>query len=257
MGWFRKALTISTPEPGSYYTVVGQGDFYEWKFTGRIPAGSPFTKSIPPSEIFTRGLLIASAVLPQSSLKETSSGYEVVEDVNASIVLTAGRVDNPQELINTHKDRQKKFESDVKAFKLTCQTDGFIISGTEKPHLYKVAASDDEFAMLANYGLLEEVHINLAAARSRLAIESSNRVGRSYEKADSMRFENAMVGIDNRLPIDGPKMQFVLNMAKIEPEHTRKISWKDCYTSLFTEASLKQEQLKHFGSYTWVKYYSS
>ncbi len=255
MSWFRKALTISVSEPGSYYTVVDPNDFFEWKFTGLIPAGSPFTKNIPPSEIFTKGLLIASAVLPPSSLKKTKLGFEVTEDVNAAIILTAGRVDNPQELISTYHDRQKKFESDLESFIKTCETDGFIISGTEEPHLYRVNSSDDDSARLANYGPLEEVHAELAKARQWLAIESSNRVGRAYEKADSMRFENAMVSIDNRLPIDGTKMQFVLDMAKVEPNHTRKVSWKECYTSLFEEASLKQEQLNRFGRYTWVKFY--
>ena len=251
MSWFRKALSITTVYPDSYYTVVDPGEFYEWKFKEMIPKGRTFTKRLPPSTSFADGMLIATARLPQEGLDKKSFGYETNQDLNADIYLQAGQIQSPKELFQKYKQVQSSFNDSVNKFKTASEVRSYFSSND---HLFRISSIDESSVSLLNFGPTKDLVKALAHKRQLLNRESLSRKGRAYEMEEFRRFENAMTFVQNsQIPVDSSKLDLLLRIAKIEPEQTVKLGWVNCFVQLSPEARSSKKLLDRYESLSWVQ----
>ncbi len=254
MSWLREAYTISTPDPDAHYVAVDPGEFYEWRYTGIIPKGTIFTKRLPRSEIFTEGLVIASAVIPPSSLKTKKHGVELTADVNVMPNLEVGQIQSPQELLAKYKDLNNKFSVAVKDFIKSAETRMYFVSLSKEPHLYRLASSNETTAHLENYGPLEDILSKLKTVRTALNQESLNRTGRAYEMEDFRRFENAMTVIENKNhPIDKATVETLISIAKLKPVNAKSSPWSECCVELSPGVREMKDLLGRYHSLRWIR----
>ncbi len=256
MNWLKKALTITTPESGSYYTAVDPMEFYEWRFTGTIPEDTIFTKKLPRSDIFTEGLVIVSAVIPPESLHETGKfGYQLKNDIQVEAVLHAGQVQSPRETTERYIEIKKSFDERVKMFKKSCENRMYFFSSDKPSHLYFITKSEGNKVEMSNFGTTSELSKKLADVRSHLINTSMKRTGIAYEMEDFRRFENAMEFMSNpNIPVDYAKIETVVRIADLQPENTRTLNWDECYLEISPEARKTQSLIKKYESLTWLKH---
>lgn len=254
MSWLRRAYTISTPDPNAYYVAVDPGEFYEWRYTGTIPKGTIFTKRLPRSDIFTEGFVVASSVIPPSSLKSKRQGFELVSDVNANINLEIGQIQSPQEILAKHKELINKFNITIHDFRKSAETRTFFVSSSDDPHLYRIIGSDEETAQLENYGPIEDILSKLKTVRIALNNHSLKRDGRAHEMEDFRRFENAMTIIENgNYPIDKSVMETLIRIADLKPIQTCSSSWEECCVELSRDAYAVKNLLNRYHSLRWIR----
>lgn len=251
MSWFRKALSVTTRYPDSYYTVVDPGEFYEWKFKETIPKGKTFTTELPPSTSFADGMLIATARLPQEGLDKKGFGYETNQDLITDIHLQAGQIQSPKEILQKYKQVQSSFNDSVKRFKSASEVRSYFSSDD---HLFRISSIDDTSVSLLNFGKIKDLARSLALKRQLLNTESLSRKGRAYEMEEFRRFENAMTFVQNsQIPVDSSKIDLLLRTAKIEPEQTVKLGWTSCFVQLSPEARSSKKLLDRYESLSWVR----
>lgn len=255
MSWYRTALNITTIHEDSYYTTVDPGDFYEWRFTQRIPKDTIFTKSLPPSEVFTKGLIIATARLNHEDLVKQDFGYKTSEDTYAEIMLQAGQVQSPAELIERLRRLSLEFKANTETFKKECSTRQFYIAGSE-PSLYQVKSLDDGSSELMDYGEIDEITKKLKIAIQSLRAKSEVKEGRAHELEALRRFENALTFLENKnLPVLSSQVGIALRLGNLKPLRTTKMSWADCYATLDKNAQASQDLIQRHFSLSWVKSY--
>ncbi len=255
MSWFRKALSICVPEPGSYYTTIDPLDFYEWRFTQTIPKGSIFTSYLPPSDIFTEGKIIASAVLPQSTLKKSDSGgHETTCDVGADVVLKVGCMPSPEELLTKYSDTKKELETGLDRFKEGALTRRYLTSQTKKPHLCRIDAFDDNSVTLHNFGVVNDLVEKFMTLRQALIDDAMDKHGRAHEMEEFRRYDNAITFINNKdIYVDASKMDRLLHSSGVKSKISKTIPWKECYLEMSPGAQLLSARLKQFDSKKWVQ----
>lgn len=250
MSWIRKALTITTVHADSYYTSIDPGEFYEWRFRGEIPKGKVFTKRLPPSSIFTDGMLIATARIPQDALDKREFGFETNQVVTADIMLQAGQIQSPHELINRYKRIQSEFASGVDRFKATAQVRSYFAADG---NLYRISPDNDR-VQLQHYGDIKEILNTLTEIRKSLSQTSMTKKGRAHEMEEFRRFENAMTFVQNdQVPVDSGKIDTLFRIAEINPSQTTVTSWPECYVRVSPDASTIKELLDRYDSLSWVQ----
>ncbi len=255
MSWFKYALSMSIQEPGSYYTVVHPVDFYEWRFTGTIPKGTKFYGKLPRTEVIADGLIIASANLSSDNLESLNRGYKLKSDFSGPISIKVGQLSSPKEVMSKYQDIDDRISRHVDDFKTNIAIRQFVVSRTDNPHLYKVTNQTNEELELLSYGPLEDVLEKVSVVHSALAFDSSQKKGRSHEMADFIRYDNIMNFVkDSSLPVDCPKMQYLIDKANIEPVKTRRLSCRECLLETSPDYRSLQKTLDRFNSMQWVKF---
>lgn len=254
MSWFRTALSISAPEPGSYYTVIDPVEFHEWRYSGTAPKGAIFTLELPPSDIFTEGKVIASALLSDEKLEKKSHGWQLKEDSHVQVMLRVGCIHSPQDMLDKYKRIQANFDRGLNNFKEDLATRLYINSQTEKPHLFRVAHWDNESVTLHNFGSVKDLIEAFAEIREALSQEVMDKTGRAHEMEEFRRYENCMTFINNsHLHVDASKMDRLLETSGIKSTQTKTITWKECFLEASHGAQLLDEALNEFNSKTWVQ----
>ncbi len=254
MSWFRKALSICLPEPGSYYTVIDPAEFYEWRFTHQAPKGALFSLHLPPSDIFTEGKVIASASLSDQYLKQVEKGFRLQSNALVEVILKVGAIPTPQELLDKYDTTLKTFATGIERFKVDALTRLYLVSQSETPHLFRIANYTAENVTMQNYGPIEDLIKKIGEAQNFLQEAVTKKKGRAFELEEWRRFQNAMDFVNNsHLHVDASKMERLLTSAKIEPTSVKKISWKECYLETSENAQLLHEQIEKFGANEWVK----
>ena len=56
------------------------------------------------------------------------------------------------------------------------------------------------------------------------------------------------------VPIDAPKMEFLLNVANITPSQKTSATWQDCFIRFSLEANDIFEHINAIKSLSWVKH---
>jgi len=254
MSWFRKALSISCPEPGSYYTVLSPEEFYEWRFNEKAPKGSLFTLRLPPSDIFTEGKIIATALLSDEKLEKKAHGWQLKESAPVKVMLRVGYMPSPQELIEKYKGFQSNFDRGLDRFKEDLATRIYIDSQTEKPHLFRLAHWDGDSVTLHNFGSIKDLVEAFAAVREVLSQEVMDKIGRAHEMEDFRRYENVMTFTNNsHLHVDASKMDRLLETSGVKSLQTKTLTWKECFLEASHGAKLLNEALVDFHSNKWVQ----
>lgn len=251
MSWFRTALSITTVYPDSYYTAVDIGEFYEWKFNGYIPESKIFTKKLPPSDVFSNGMIIATARLDSNVLEPQPFGFKTKEKIHTDINIQAGQIQTPQEIINKYKDLTHKFAVSLSNFQQSIFVRPYFANNE---HLYRIGKAESGRAQFYSYGKIQDILDKLSAKKKSLSDASLKKSGRSHEMEDFRRFENAMTTIGNQnLPINTSAIDTVLNISDIQPTETYEMSWNDCFTKVSAEAKSFQDLIHRFESLSWVK----
>lgn len=254
MSWFRKALSISTPEPGSYYTVLDPIEFHEWRYSGTAPKGALFTLGLPPSDIFTEGKIIAEALLSDEKLEKKAHGWRLKEDSPVQVVLRIGCMPSPQDLIDKYKNIKSRFDRGIKSFKEDLAIRLYINSQTEKPHLFRVAHWDDKSVTLHNFGSVKDLIEAFAEIREVLSLEALDKTGRAYEMEEFRRYENAMTFANNsHLHVDASKLDRLLETSGVKSFQTKTITWKECFLEASLGAQLLDKELSEFSSKKWIR----
>lgn len=254
MSWFRKALNISTPEPGSYYTVLDPLEFHEWRYNGTAPKGSVFTLKLPPSDIFTEGKIIATALLSDEQLEKKAHGWELTKTSPIQIMLRVGCMPSPQELLDKYKIYKDSFDKGLNSFKSYLATRLYINSQTEEPHLFRVHHWDDKSVTLHNFGSVNDLIESFSEIREALSQEAMDKTGRAFELEEFRRYENAMTFVNNsHLHVDASKMDRLLETSGIKSKQTKTITWKECFLEASHGAQLLDEMLNEYNSKKWVQ----
>jgi hypothetical protein len=254
MTWFRTALSISTPDPGSYYTVLDPAEFYEWKYTQIAPKNSLFTIKLPPSDIFTEGKVIASAHVAEEKLGECSGGFKLKENSPVDVRLRVGQMPNPRELLDKHNHARKTFDRALDSFKQDIATRLYIDSQTEHPHLFRLSHWDRENVTFHNFGRIQDLVEEFSVIREALAQDVMDKTGRAHEMEEFRRYENAMTFMNNsHLHVDASKMDRLIETSGIKSVQTKTVPWKECFLELSHGARILNEQINHFASNKWVQ----
>jgi len=255
VSWIRRAFAISTPEPGSYYSVINPDEFYEWRYTQVAPKGSIFTVYLPPSDIITEGKIIVSAFIDEDKLSKKADTFTLKEESPVEVVLRVGYMPSPQELIFKYKESQKAFERGLDRFKEDMPTRLYIDSQTEYPHLFRISHWTDDEVTFHNFGRVKDLIEQFSEIKEALAQDAMDKTGRAHEMEEFRRYENAMTFVNNsHLHVDASKMDRLIQSSGVESVQTKKLPWKECYLEVSHGAQILDEQIKRFNANTWVQY---
>lgn len=254
MSWLRTAFTICAPDSRAYYTVLDPVEFYEWRFTNSAPKGHFFTHKLPPSNIFTEGEVIASAVVTESSLKPDKEGYILIENSPVDVNLKVGYMPSPQELIDKYHDIVKTRDRGVEAFKQDLLARLYVDSTTDNPHLFRLAHYTDDEVTMHNFGSVEELIKQFDLVRKALIEKSMDKTGRSHEMEEFRRYENAMTFVNNsHLHVDASKLDQLIETSGVKALQTKTLPWLECYLDVSPGAQLIANRIQHFEDRTWVR----
>lgn len=254
MSWLRTAFTICAPDSRSYYTVLDPIEFYEWRFTNIAEKGHFFTHKLPPSDIFTEGQVIASAIVTESSLKPRNGGYTLIEDSPVNVTLKVGHMPSPQELIDKYHDAVKTRSRGIEAFKQDLLTRLYMNSQTDSPHLFRLSHYTDKDVTMHNFGSVKDLIKQFDEVRKALIRESMDKTGRAHEMEEFRRFENAMIFVNNsHLFVDSSKLDRLIETAGIKAMHTKTLPWSEFYLDVSPGAQILDNRIQHFEDQTWVK----
>ena len=254
MGWLRTSFTICMPDSRSYYTVLDPVEFYEWRFTNIAPKGHSFTQKLPPSDIFTEGRVIASAIVAESELKPSKNGYTLADDSSVDVRLRVGCMPSPQELIDKYQDMVKLRDRGLAAFKEDLLTRLYIDSTTDDPHLFRLSHYTDEEVTMHNFGSVEKLIEQFELMRTVLAEESMDKIGRAHEMEEFRRFENAMVFTNNsHLHVDSSKLDSLIEISGVKALQTKTLPWTECYLDVSPGAQVLSDRIRYFEKQSWVQ----
>lgn len=254
MNWLRTAFTICSPDSGAYYTVLDPIEFYEWRFTNKAPKGHIFTRELPPSDIFTGGQIIASAIVPESNMKHTKAGYGLVADGPVDIQLKVGYMPSPQELMEKYENLIHIQNKGVGAFKEDLLIRLYVNSSTDNPHLFRMSHYTDEEVTMHNFGSVEELTKQFALVRSAILDEAMDKTGRSYEMEEFRRYENVMVFTNNsHLHVDASKLDRLIESSGVKALQTKTLPWLECYLDVSPGARQISDRIQHFEDQKWVQ----
>jgi len=249
MSWLKQAFTVTTLEPDSHYVVVDPIQFYEWRHKGVIPINTKCSRTLPPSQVFTEGLIIAT--IQASEDKITNSKLNA--DVNVPIVLKVGYMPSMNELIHRFHDLDDEYKRKSHQFKQTCLSQQFVILDDGKDaNLYRVIPENEQ-ASLQSFGTINDIMEKFHKVRAELEKKTQSKTGRAFEMADWRRVENLHLYLTNKdLPIDASKVSFLLHKAETKPQSTKIVSWANCYATLNPEAKEMHDRMQRFRSLEWV-----
>jgi hypothetical protein len=251
MSWLRDHINRN---PGRvYYTAVDPADFYEWKISGEIPGGTRFSRTLPPSEVFTKGFVVASAQLPPESLKGVENNMvELTKTIQAEIQFQVGTVLSPTELLNKYHAMKEKFIRDANHFRTVALAQAFIVNPADNK-VYKVTEQDGR-AAIDEYEKFEQVQKKLTIARRALSQDAVKKKWRAFELEPLRRFEHAFVMINNKNTVVEPSdIAKAFTMAGIEPVRSYTMGWNEYYTTISSDAKQQQERLQALDGLRWIK----
>jgi hypothetical protein len=253
MSWFRHV--IESQDTDSYYATVSPEQFYELRFTQTIPKHTVVSKRLPSSRIYNENGIMVSVAMPKNSLMKTKAGMKVREDTKSEVVLLAGAIISPKELIEKYKRLTKSFESGLDSFKRKSNINDFLPQVSNKSMVYKIGSFDDNEVELLNFGEVDEVYEKLSIAQINISSSSKIRTGRAYEMSDAMKFEDIMsTARQNNVPFDTTKFQFLVQKAGLKPNNNKKISWCECYMEICPDAKALHERISKFNDLQWVRH---
>ena len=255
MSWLRTAFTICSPDIDAYYTVLDPIEFHEWRFTNKAPKGHLFTRSLPPSDIFTEGQIIASAIVPESNLESSKGGgYALAVDGPVDVQLKVGYMPSPQELIDKYDNLVKMQSKGIEAFKEDLLTRLYVNSSTDNPHLFRLSHYTDEEVTMHNFGSVEELTKQFASVRSAILDEAMDKTGRSYEMEEFRRYENVMIFSNNsHLHVDSSKLDRLIESSGVKALQTKTLPWLECYLDVSPGARQVSDRIQHFEDQKWVR----
>ncbi len=254
MSWLRTAFTICSPNSQAYYTVLDPVEFYEWRFTNKAPKGQAFTHTLPPSDIFTEGKVIASAIVTESSLKPSKEGYILTEDSPVDVKIQVGQMPSPQELLDRYDELTKTRDRGINAFKQNLLTRLYINSTTDNPHLFRLSHYTDKDVTMHNFGSIKSLIEQFSLVRGALIDESMDKTGRAHEMEEFRRYENAMVFTNNsHLHVDSSKLDRLIETSGVKALQIRTLPWTECYLDASPGAQQLNARIKHYEDQTWVK----
>lgn len=251
MNWLRKCANHQ--DTGVFFTAVDPADFYEWKSTGTIPQGSRFSSLMPPSEVFSKGFVVATVFLPESSLEKTEDNmYRLKENTSAGVDFYVGSVLSPSEVIEKYHSMQRKFDKDTDHFRRTTLSQMFAVSPYDDK-VYQVTEKNGK-AHIEEYDTFPNIQKTLTLARRAIAQQSTKKQWRSFDLQPLRRFENTFVMMNNKNilvePLDVAKM---FNIANIKPLRAYDTSWPEYYVKMSEDAEKVQEKLSSLRSLSWIK----
>lgn len=254
MSWLRTAFNICMQDAQAYYTVLDPIEFYEWRFVNNAPKGHVFTHKLPPSDVFTEGKVIASAIVTESSLKPSKSGYVLKEDSPVDVKIRVGRMPSPQELMDRYHELRRTRDRSMEAFKENLLTRLYVDSKTDNPHLFRISHYTDEDVTMHNFGSIKDLTEQFALVREALIEESMDKTGRAYEMEEFRRYENAMVFTNNsHLHVDSSKLDRLIETSGVKALQTRTLPWTECFLDISPGARQLDERIKYYEDQTWVK----
>lgn len=256
MSWLVKALSIMNPSNDRYYTSVDPFEFYEWRFTQKIPRGTKFAHTLPTTESCISGLLIVAAKIPDSVLEKIDGHLRLRVDTPwDAMTITAGEISSPQEIFHKQAAVREQFSRNLNAFKASMISQKFFISSEEKPKLYKVNSWSDNSVHVKLYAELKELNEIFSKSLSELQKQAAKKHGRSYENEKAMKFENFMAYLraDNQT-VDGVKISYLLENSGVSIQNGFDIAWKDLYLRSSQEAQKVSRAIDVFNNLSWVKY---
>ena len=254
MSWFKKALTISTPVPGGYYTVVDPGEFYEWRFKMSIPKGTIFTKHLPQSDVFTKGFVIASAKLNPDNLISKDSTFILKNDDKSEVFLEIGQIQSPTEILAKLKSLQEKYSTSLDNFRKTLGVRKYIISQSQKPCLYKINSSDNDIIEVENYGEIKNISEKLSQIEKDIRFNPTKKTGRAYEMEKVRKFLNAKLVLDNHsLPVDSTKLETIVCFAELKPSSKYNLSVSDCLSNISDDIKDLVQLINNYQKLSWIK----
>lgn len=254
MSWLRTAFNICTPDSGAYYTILDPIEFYEWRFTNTAEKGHFFTHKLPPSDIFTEGQVIASAIVTESSLSPSEGGYTLVENSPVDVKIRVGHMPSPQELIDRYHEMVKLRDKGVEAFKQDLLTRLYVDSKTDNPHLFRLSHYTDEEVTMHNFGSVNKLIEQFSLVRQALIDESMDKTGRAHEMEEFRRYENAMTFTNNsHLYVDSSKLDRLIETSGVKALQTKTLPWTEYYLDISPGAQLLDNRIHHFEDQTWVR----
>jgi len=255
MSWLLRAFSISSIDSGSYYTILDPLEFYEWRYTGLAPKNFVFSDKLPPSDIISNNKIIASAKISAENLKKTDSHHFITRgNVPVEVILIAGYMPSPKELIDRYRENVGVFNRGLDQFKNEIVLKKYITSYDETPHLFKVSIIDEEKAFLSNFGPVKDLVKKFSEIREALSIDSMNKKGKSYELEEFTRYDTAMNYINNsHLYVDSLKMDRLLQTSSIKPISVSDSSWKDLYLFVSKGAKVLNDIVLQYNSKNWFK----
>lgn len=250
MSWLLKAFTTCQMSPDSFYLLVDPVTFYEIRHTNVIPKGTKLSKRMPPSDTFTKDIVLATAIVSPDLV----SGEHLSQDVKSPIVLKIGSLRSPHEIYQRYIRLDETLQRRLKDFKDTSLSQQYIVSRTEEPRLYRITEGANNVASLECFGTLKDITEKSDEMRHALNEMASKKQGRSYEAADLLRVENIYTYMKNDLlPVDPAKIAFILRKAGIKPISHTEEAWLNCFTFLNDEAKHLRDEIRSFHSMKWVQ----
>lgn len=250
--WLRRAYNISTNHPNRYFVAVDPGQFYEWQYKQQIPAGTIFTKKLPPSDIFTTGFIVASAIIPDDSISKKGNKYETSCPVQANINLEIGQIQTPKEFMSRLNDLNKKLSQSIGHVKQNYKNRDFVV--TQDNQVYQITGIYDESVRVANYGGLDEFISNLKDKKKDIEKEANTKKGRAYEMSDFIKFRDTINLLENTgFNTDSMRISFLVDTAQLEPINDFTISWKDCCAKFSKEGYDTINLINNYMSLSWVR----
>ena len=254
MSWFVKALSISTPIPGTYYTVVDPGEFYEWRFKQAIPEGTVFTKQLPPSEIFTKGFVIASAQLNPDNLILKDNSYILKNSDSAEIMLEVGQIQSPNEILSKLRILQEKYNTSISNFQKTLNVRHYVITQDEKPSLYKISVISPEEVEIENFGAMPEIIETVENIEHDIRYRPPKKTGRAYEMEKIKKFLTAASFLHNKsVPMDSNKLETIVNYAELKPKTAYKTSIEKCFQHTSKDIRDLSLLIENYQKLSWIK----
>lgn len=257
MNWMKKFLTICTGDSNTYYTSVDLPNFYEWRFTGIIPKNIYFSEKVPRSESFMGGNLVIAARIRKEDLERTENGLQLKKECKSDIRIIGGNVLSPPELFYKQMIKEDKFNKNLNGFIQTIKSQSFFVSSEDKPKLYQIKISDQSKASVVSHGTLEDLFSKFGNTLDLYKNKSANKIGRSYELEDLIKFENYinLLKNDNNF-IDATKIAYLIEKSGVKSETEFETSWKDIYLKSSLDAQILNKAIEDFRNFSWVKHIS-
>lgn len=250
MNWLRTCVSHN-----SFFTAVDPADFYEWKVSGVLPKGSRFSKGMPPSDVFSKGFVVATASLPESSLqqiKDENGMFELTADTNAEVQFYVGAALSPSELLDKYHRLKKEFAIDLDHFRRTSISQQFIVNPNDNK-VYRIAEKGDK-AEIAEYETFPEIQKQLIQSRRAITNESQIKKWRSYELEKLRRFESTFVMLNNKHSIVDPaSVAQIFAVANISPLKTTVQSWEEYFTKVSADAKSQYDRIQALDRMHWIK----
>ncbi len=253
MSWLKKAFTVMQPEPGAVYILTSPILFHEMRHCRIVPKGTKVSSKMPRSDFLTSGMVLASAIIPQSIIEQGVLKENATTDVSLKI----GEIPTQAEIYERFVNLDKEFKRKLDDFKQICISQKYIFSKGKDPHLYRVTEStsiSQPEAVVESYGSVEDIAQKTSEAHHLLSQRSQSKIGRAYEQADFRRVDNIHTLMRNpSMQLDSIKLSFLLDNADIKPETQKSMSWLNCYSSLDPDAKEMRHRMQEFRSLQWVR----